>query len=183
MLSSQRSDAELIDAIRAGNESALGELVYRYHPRLCTYVELCLSTNSAVEEIVDDIFVNIWRDQAVGVPTHAVASYLYAAARNRAMSELRSSSRRVRRERVFVEDMEWTVHNTADIDRSTIEDDVAAVMRHIDALPDRCREVFVLRWVEHLPYAEIAQILGVSVRTVEKQISIALKKLRGLVND
>ena len=113
----------------------------------------------------------------IGAPnafTESVRTYLFRAARNRAFNHLR----RNKLERL------WRLRQPPTPDAEGVEDEhstdelAAAIRAAIASLPDRCREIFLLSRDQNMTYAEIAKVLGISIKTVETQMGRALKALR-----
>jgi len=174
-------DAALVARIRMGDEHAFAEIFRAYHAGLCSFVYARVGSASVAEELVMDVFRRVWEHRARLVIRSSVRSYLFSAAEHAATSHLRH--RRV--EATLVRDVEararsipalGTSHPTPEVvaERAELS---SAIARAADELPDRCRAVFLL-WQRQLSYAEIAQALGVSIKTVENQLGRALRVLR-----
>lgn len=161
-------------------------MLFREHyAGLCGFVARYLRSREMAEEVVQELFLWIWERLEVGnLPAASVAvddqvvtrAYLYAAARNRAISVLRREQierRHAEREARRIDAYERTVHE--DIEDAEV---AGAARRAIAALPEKCRVVFMLSRQQGLTYSEIAQVLGVSVKAVEANMTRALKALR-----
>lgn len=127
------------------------------------------------EEIAQDVMLELWRRRTSLTVETSLQAYLYRATRNRALNH-------VRHERVETESIPYLERESA-IDspapREMAEKEIrAAVQRAVAKLPDRCREVFGLSRNQGLKYSEIANALGISVKTVEAQMGKALAALR-----
>lgn len=121
------------------------------------------------EDVVQEAFTKAWRKIEAGVDVGNFKSYMYMAVRNEAISLLRS-----RREQVSVDavpEPEAEIIDTSERD--------AALWRAIDALPERCREVFLMSKRDGLKNVEIADELGISEKTVRNQLTKAFERLRG----
>lgn len=147
-----------------------------YYVGLCEYVLRFVGSGGVAEDLVDDLFLSLWdlRDRRAG--RDLTPSYLFVAARNRALKYLRH--RRVAStwvERAAREEVP-TASSPEDLYlRRELAD---AVTRAIAALPTRCREIFVLRRRKHLSYNEIAARAGVSLGTVKSQMWRATVRLK-----
>jgi RNA polymerase sigma-70 factor (ECF subfamily) len=124
------------------------------------------------EEVIQQVFLRLWEKRDSIEITGAIKSYLFAAIRNTAISNWRKETVRLEKE------------NTAGTFRFadlTVQSPVWELERlyqqALDLLPERCREVFVLSRQQQLKYAEIAEVMGISVKTVENQMGKALKVL------
>ena len=174
-------EADRLAAIRAGDETAF-EAVFRDHYEgLCTFASRMVGSDEAAEEIVQTVMLRFWEQRETIQVSGTLAGYLYGAVRNSALMHLR----RKRLERRWQEEAaaegatplmgerppqpeEWT----------RLAELTAAIQDAIQQLPPRCREAFLLRREHRLSYAEIAQIMSISPKTVEVQIGAALKALR-----
>ena len=161
----------------AGDTDARFDALVRAHyGRLCNFALRLLGSSVVVEDIVQDVFLVIWK-QRVTFRYDDPLPYLYQAVRNRAVMHARHEGVRQRwREREEAADQPRCVDDTA----AGVEcSDLAREMsRAVDALPERCRLVFTMSREQELSYGEIARVLGISVKTVETQMGRALKTLR-----
>lgn len=139
-----------------------------YHVELCEYVLRFVGSAGVAEDLVHDLFLCLWDSRAHRGDMEVTRSYLYVAARNRALKYLRH--RRVAAawvERAAQEEMPTAASPEDLYLRRELAD---AVARAIAELPARCREVFVLRRHQHLSYDEIATRTAVSLGTVKSQM-------------
>lgn len=157
-------------------EARFDALMRGHYAALCTFVQRLLGSAEVAEDVVQDVFVAIWQR---GLPTECEANprpYLFRAARNGAISQVR---RERTRERWRAEAGRATSDaNDSAAARLEVEELDAAIARAVDALPARCRMVFTLHRQHGLTYAEIAEVMGISRKTVENQMSRALAVLR-----
>ena len=147
------------------------QLLFRnYYRPLCLYALHYINNVDDVEDVVQDCFVRLLE---ASVEPRNVRAWLYAAVRNRCIDLLRQAPHSVEPPAVGLE----AATDEEQQERSLRE---ARLWEAIDALPARCREVFLLSKRDGLTYAQIAQRLGLSEKTVEHQVSKALKRLRAL---
>jgi RNA polymerase sigma-19 factor, ECF subfamily len=176
----QRPDAHMTEPIspRFPNESSLvfDELVRTHYGRLCNFAYRFVGSRDVAEDIVQDVLARLWRNREEFDPRDPLA-YLYQAVRNQAVSYRRQQGVRER----------WSAHAADEIERRPGEDGLSrveaadlatALARAVDQLPERCRLIFTMSREQGLSYAEIAKILGISIKTVETQMGRALKALR-----
>ena len=154
------------------------EVLYRTHyTGLCDLVYGYVGSRETARELVQDLFLTVWDNVAGSGAPMPAAPYLYTAARNRALRSLRHGK---------VEARYSASQRSADLPDRPSEAESAVVEQELTAavtaamreLPERCRLVFSMSRHEHLPNAEIAARLGISVSTVEQQMWRALKALR-----
>lgn len=152
-------------------------LFKRYYRQLCLYAAHYLKGDiAASEDIVQDCFVKLWQQEAKRDITDKRA-FLYSTVRNACIDTLRRQHPEMTS--IDPSDLEEVISDEEAVDRSEQE---AKVWETIDALPDRCREVFLMAKRDGMTYNEIAEALNISVKTVEHQISKAMKKLRNNKN-
>ena len=154
-------------------------LFKRYYRQLCLYAAHYLKGDiAASEDIVQDCFVKLWQqDHADKCSITDKRAFLYTLVRNACIDTLRRQHPEMTN--IDPSDLEEIISDEEAIDRSEQE---AKVWETIDALPDRCREVFLMAKRDGMTYNEIAEALNISVKTVEHQISKAMKKLRNNKN-
>ncbi|HEX6536180.1 MAG TPA: RNA polymerase sigma-70 factor [Gemmatimonadaceae bacterium] len=172
-------DTELIARIRAGDESAFERLFHRYYRELCVFASRIDRAGGAAEEIVQEVFFRIWTRREQLLPVESLSGYLYAAVRNVALNRLARAKTEDRwRASSQLDALDARAEApAADADIRETEMSIA-IHRAIGQLPPRCREAFLLRRQRQLSYAEIAQVMGTSPKTVEIQIGKALRLLR-----
>ena len=165
--------------IRAGDLAAFESLYRGYWERLYAFAFRYLRSKEDAEEIVQEVFLRIWRGRAHWVPAGAVRNYLYLAVRNAARDRLERAAVARRwgarlGERVTAAEIQSNLE-AADL--------VAAVERALAELPVKRAEVCKLRLIDELSYAQIAQRLGICEKTVETQLARGLKFLRDRIRD
>lgn len=172
------NDQELLALIQQGNEQALTALYYRYYAALCLKAYKRITSAPLVEEIVQDVFVNLWLKSASLDTGGNVRAYLYATLRNKILHELRSA--RVRSfylARIEAPARDATAPGDG-LQRIYARETEERISRTILSLPPQCRQAFLLSRYEGLSYMEIAERMHVSVNTVEKHVGKALRVLR-----
>ena len=165
------------DSAGPAPEPASYETTFRAHCAcLCEFVYADVRSREIAQELVQDLCLRLWELQGTPTEPPLTKSYLYAAARNRALRYLRHHRVEAR----------WEARAAGEADESAPGADeelrygevAEAAARAIESLPERCRLVFTLSRQQHLTYSEIAQTLDISVSTVETQMWRALKILR-----
>jgi RNA polymerase sigma-70 factor (ECF subfamily) len=174
-------DREWVARIRQGDIAAFEAMYRTYKNDLGAFLESFVRSREAAEEIIQDLFVRLWEQRDLWEFQGALNTYLFRAARNRAISYLRHERVATR----FLERRAGEVVAEFDSVRQPGADEAcqaneleAAVDRAVEALPERCREVFRLNRYHGLSYAEVAQAMQISVKTVEVQMGRALTALR-----
>jgi len=180
------ADAEWVSRIRESDHAAFEALVRHYSDRLCAFVYSSTRDVEATKELVQDLFLWIWRHRHEWDVRGGLTTYLYRSARNRSISHLRHSGieRRWQEEVALTGEHEFDRHDpTGPAEETGAEELSIAIERAVDALPNRCRQVFTLNREHHLSYREISETLGISVKTVEVHMGRALAALRRQLSD
>jgi RNA polymerase sigma-70 factor, ECF subfamily len=173
-------EAQLVAAVRASDTRAFERLYHEQYAYLCDVAYRYVWSSDAATDVVNTLFADLWAHRARFAVTGTIRQYLAGAVRHVAISRLRHTLVERRwRERVAAEhEIEppaaWNEADAA----LAMADLRAAVRTAIADLPVRCRTAFLLRWERHLTYAEIAQCLEVSVKTVEAYMTRAYAALR-----
>jgi RNA polymerase sigma-70 factor (ECF subfamily) len=169
---------DLVARLKAGDARAFDAIYHEFVGPLRVYAHRHVRSREAAVEIVHDVFLAVWRGRAELAVRSGLAAYLYGATRNRSLDWLaREGVRRRWHDREVA-------HGAADahaVDAAADAEDadvLTAVVGAIEAMPERRRVVCSLRWREGMSLAEIATSLGISQKTVETQLSRALKQLR-----
>ncbi len=167
------SDQRLVHRIRSGSEEAFESLFNKFQPGLFRFLWHMLHSPEAANDLIQEIFLKIWRNRSDWEPTPSVSTYLYRAAKNAALNYQRDAQ--PGRFQQVTEDQSSGEETSVLAESNEIE---AAVSRCIEALPAGCRSVFILSRYEDEKYREIATRLGISLKTVENQMGRALRLLR-----
>ena len=149
----------------------------RYYSDLCNFVHIYLHDQILAEEIVQDIFVFFWENREKLKINTSVKAFLFSASKFKSLNLLRDTKtkRRIVENIGKTEPFYTTEQDSSYID---VEEFKKILDLAIDQLAPKCREIFLLSKRNDLTNNEIAAQLGISVKTVENQMTIALKKLR-----
>jgi len=170
------SDTNIIPEIIQGNEKAFESLFQSHYANLCGYAVKYVWELDQAEEIVQDLFFNIWSKRSDLNITSSIESYLFRAVRNACLNYLKHLKVRDS----YASNVKESYNEGRDHDHNPVE--VLELQDKIDeaieALPPERKKIFMLSRHEGLKYKEIAEQLGISVKTVEAQMGKALKHLR-----
>ena len=149
----------------------------KYYNDLCNFVNIYLHDKVLAEEIVQDIFVYLWGNKENLRINTSVKAYLFTASKLKSLNHLRDTRNQ---KRIIDQLGKSAASDTIDFDDSLV--DTEEFRKILDAaieqLPPKCKKIFLLSKKEELSNKEIAEQLGISVKTVENQMTVALKKLR-----
>lgn len=172
------TDIELLGLIREDDRQAYERIYNKYWSKLYLSAYNILRDRQGSEDIVQEVLVQLWLKRQ----NHLIESlnaYLYTAIRFQVFKAIRAGKVR---EGLFEQIEGISVDNEAD--NRLMESDINRVLeKGIAELPDKCREIFTLSRKEQLSNKEIAERLGISIKTVENQMTIALRRLRSSMGD
>ncbi len=169
------NNQNILQHIAAGNEKAIDWLFRQYYATMCQAAYKILPDEHIIEDLVQDVFYEIWKKRKTLKIKHSIVAYLRKATRNKTLNYIRDQKIDLRNAPPK-EDLKSK--NTSTIQTLMADDLQVEIDQAIDSLPHRCRLVFILNRFEELSYKEIAEQLDISVKTVENQIGKALKSLR-----
>jgi RNA polymerase sigma-70 factor (ECF subfamily) len=165
------------------------EIYLNYFPRLLRFAKEYVQAKEDAENITQDVFMTLWErrdDLKIHINT---VSYLFILMKNRCIDHLRrkkhAEAGKTQMQENFTHEQQMKLYSLEAFDQALTSDNniEEIITRAIDALPPRCREIFILNKMEGKKYREIADELHISVSTVENQMSIAFRKLREQLKD
>jgi RNA polymerase sigma-70 factor (ECF subfamily) len=170
------SESEQVERIRQGDQEAFEALFRKHYEALCRFALRYVESVETAEDLVQDVFFDLWKRRHAWHPERSPRAFLYGAVRNQGLKHQRWADVR---EDVQGHEALAVVAGPQDPAR-TVEDreSLEVARKVIRALPPRRRSVFLLSRRHGLTYAEIATALDISVKTVETQMGRALKALR-----
>jgi RNA polymerase sigma-70 factor (ECF subfamily) len=162
------------DPAEADERSAFETIFRSQYQALVGFGARYTGSVATAEEVVQEVFLSLWRQRATMPPADKLGPYLYRAVHNRALNV-------VRHERVIrIRNSELVEPpHSAPADEGLLREEAERLIQAaVDRLPDRCRLIFILSREQKLTYAQIAEVAGVSIKTVETQMGRALRSLR-----
>lgn len=167
---------ELVARIRVGDEEAFEALFRAHRGDLCDYAGSIVASHAVAEDLVHDVFCDLWARRKEWAPLRSVEAYLFRAVRNKALNWLKHRRVAWRWEAENGHQAMPPQHDPEMILRS--RDLAQAACEAVAALPERRRCVFKMARERGMSYAEIAATLGIAPKTVENHMGRALKFLR-----
>ncbi len=173
------TDRYLFTAIQKGNEHAFEILFKSYYRDLVQVANQIVKENSVADELVGEVFFNIWSKRENIKLNTSVLGYLIVATRNHALNYLKQQ----KKIHVAIEEISESVADTTqDPVQQLINDENWNFWQQtINKLPPQRQKVFRMNKLEGLSYAEIACRLSISEKTVRNQVQTALRYLKDLV--
>lgn len=166
-------DRALAQRIRLGDHDAFRQFFERHHQHVYHFLLRRNVPSDVAEDVVQRAFVRIWERRADIDETKSLRSYLFTIAYNRALNHFRDTAKFDHA--ADPAEAAGTVTGAPTAEYNLVRE---ALMQAIADLPERRRAVFELCFVEELTYREAAEALGISIKTVENQMSHALKSIR-----
>jgi RNA polymerase sigma-70 factor (ECF subfamily) len=174
----ERARQALLARLRTGDEAAFEALFRMHAAALCDFAFSYVRSKEIAEELVQDLFCWIWEQRFTVEMPHGVRAWLFTAVRNRSLNQVR-----FRR-------LEFELHESVSWDfpsrRAVVQPDAELAARDLSeaaselvaTMAPRCREAYTLIRVQQLSYAEAAQVMGISSKTVEIHMTRAMTILR-----
>lgn len=172
----QREDEDLLVRLKDGEVSAFNALFKKYWKELYRFSYRIYKDSELSEDAIQDVFASLWEKRTSNEIRNAKA-WLYQAVRYR----IASNFQKVKFSELH-QDVLDTLGNTNDVEEQLYyKETVQLLNSSVKELPTRCREVFYMSRFDNLTNQEISDQLHISKRTVENQISIAMRKLAGII--
>lgn len=183
MIQAKPIERNTLENLKRGDTKAFESVFRFWYEPMVNFADEYLSDLESARNIVQNIFMRLWEKHNLIDPDSNLKSYLYMATRNACLSHIRH----LRVESAYFaksirssEDLQLNYEalnelNMEQLDFTRLEQ---LIQETIDALPERCREVFIMSRYEDLKNKEIAEKLDISVKAVEANITRALSKLR-----
>ena len=173
ILSDERS---LVLRLIEGDEDAFCELYAAYKNRLIYFAMRFLKSCEYAEDIFQDAFAVVWQGRRFINPDASFSAYLYTIVRNRILNQLRDLSNQDKlREQILSQAVNYTNETKDEIIANDLRQFIS---RALQQLTPRQREIFQMSRERQMSHREIAEVLGISVNTVQESISISLRTLR-----
>ena len=171
------SDRLILDALARGDSSALDWIWDAYAARLLAFATALLCSHHDAEEVLQNVFVKIAQNRARLAAARSLKAYLFTMARNEAMT----LARRRGRIEIAVDPAEFGLL-PADTPEPPPPEEAEAAARHLAALPEKQREIIVLKIYEEMTFDEISVSLGISLNTAASRYRYGIEKLKRHLN-
>lgn len=170
------SDNSILERLQNDDRHALELLFKTHYAPLCRFAKNILKDKDQAEDMVQEVFLKIWDKRHALKVSSSLKAYLFMAVKNHCLNTLKLNERK----NWLDEDME----NDALLSNNEVESKLNAkhlnekIQQAIELLPEKCKLTFQLSRHEEMSYKEIAELMNVSVKTVENQMGKALTFLR-----
>lgn len=174
-------EKELVYRIMNGDQKAFELIFHFYYPGLVLYSRQFTADHSEAEEIVQDFFVRFWQKRQQLIPSDSLKSYFFSSVKNSSLNFLKHKKIE---ERYIKEMSELSSHHLMYEPDLYITSELQNKIKNgINNLPEKCREIFIMSRIRGIKNETIASELNISKRTVETQITKALKVLRVVLKE
>lgn len=165
--------------MKRGNSKAYDFLMDSFYKKLCSYAYTLSHDHGASEDIVQNVFVQIWSNKKSINSSFSIKSYLYKSVYNEFINQYRKNKPVFFLEKKYLESVDLVVEST----QENLDELLKLVDKEINKLPSKCREVFLLNKKEGLTHLEISEYLNISTKTIEGHMTRAFKILREKLDD
>lgn len=148
----------------------------QHYERLCSYAYTFLKDEESCEDLVQEVFIKIWEQRQDLIGSDQLKFYLFTAVRNNCLTSLQKNKKYGFRELKDEDAFDDIIIRIAPEVKT--KDPRILVSQAMEQLPPKCREVFMLSRLSGLTYQQIADSLGISVKTVENQMGKAIRMLK-----
>ena len=177
------TDSILVKFLKEGNQQVFESISEKFYGQLFVYAREYVLNVDVAHEMVQDTFLKLWEKRANLDDNTQLQSFLYRVTRNTCLNYLKHLAVQ-EKFRQFAKSRQIETHlNYSALNHSSAELLISAELEEkinetIESLPPKCKQIFLMSRYEDKKYREIAEELGISIKTVENQIQKALKVLR-----
>ena len=173
--SSHSYDADLVSQVKLGNKKAFEHIYKKYHMLLYDFIYARIGSIEGCEEIIQNIFLNVWQKRTQLKPEGNLKAYLYQSARNAISNFIRHEFIRDKKR----EQNDFLYNSTISPETELLNSEMVAFFkRAINKLPPKRKEIFLYAFDEGLSRQEIADMQNISIKTVEDHLWKAVKFIR-----
>lgn len=169
------NESKLLERLSKNDASAYKLLFNTYYNWLCNYIYSLCNDPILAEDLAQETMIKFWEKRKKITVKTSLKNYLFRTCHNEFLQHIRKKKIKVD----FLDQVRWDVLTAVyEEDKTPESNRIEILNKLIDQLPPRCKEVFILNKMERRKYKEIANDLGISIKTVENHMSKALSFLR-----
>jgi RNA polymerase sigma-70 factor (ECF subfamily) len=177
-----QEDPQLVKRIINKDKKAFEMVFNSYYKPLCGYANKYLDEFELAEEIVQEVYVKFWEKCHTIAEDSSIKSYLYRSVHNTCLNHIKHLKVRDNYKQFVIDKMEYDFIHFEENSENEFSLE-KKIHDEIDSLPPQCQKIFKLSRFEGLKYQEIADHLGLSIKTIEVQMGKALRVLRERLKD
>lgn len=167
-------ETEILHKIANGDASQFKYLYKTYYKSLCSYVYNHFNDVAEAENVVQEVFTQLWEQRARLKKVKNLKSYLFQATHFKCLDLLRSK----KVQQKFEDEVSYKLKEIEFEDELVSEENLSQIENAINDLPEQRKKVVVMKRLQGLSYKHISEKLGISERTAETHMSLAMKSLR-----
>lgn len=181
MGSSNSKMEKILSELAKGKKPAFEKLFHLYYPRLIKYAHTFVSSRQEAEDLVQDVFFQVWENRTKFKHEKAISSYLFTLVRNKCLNVLKhklvADKYEISQSKKETEEL---YHISFEMDNFTSMEELLhlELEKLIQEMPGRCAEAFRLKWLEGKKIREIAEIMKISTTMVDKHLAKGLQIAR-----
>jgi len=175
------SEKDIIKKISKGDIQLFEMLFKEYYQGLCNFGMKYLKNMDEAEEVVQDVFYNIWKKRQELRINTSIKSYLYTAVRNNSLQKIRVHNLDMKYENYYKS--QYINESVSPADEMNAKELSTVINKALNTLPEKARIIFKMSRYDGLKYHEIATKLSISIKTVESNMGKALKHFRNYLKD
>lgn len=168
---------ELQRLIASGDEISFTQLYLHFGKKLIQFAVSLVRSKEISEELVEDVFVKLWANRHRIEEIENLTVYLYVSVKNKALNALSHKARELIKAPFDYLDTTVDAFSPDPYDLMITVEMMTRMRQAIESLPPRCKIIFKLIRENGLKYKEVAEILGISVNTIDVQMAIAVKRI------
>lgn len=172
------NDLFVLTKIKEGDVKTFENVFRQYYTPLCMYAASITGRMDVAEEIVQELFYVFWKEKEKLQVFHSIKSYLYGAVRNQSLRYYEQAEVRSRYRDAVLSNKDRGNQTSDPLELIEYKELEALITRTLAGLPERRRQIFRMHRFDGKKYAEIAEELSLSVKTVEAEMTKALLALR-----
>ncbi|WP_233268680.1 RNA polymerase sigma-70 factor [Cellulophaga sp. L1A9] len=162
--------------LRKGDDEVFRLLYKQHYKKLCAYTYGLSKDKILSEDIVQNVFFNLWKNRKKIEITNSLNAYLFKACYNEFIDTYKKKQKKIDYlAEIRISAMDFFIEDTIE---TTNEVKITSIKKAIEKLPNKCKEVFIMIKIEGLKYKEVADNLKISIKTVEAHMSLALRKIK-----
>ena len=172
----ENSDIHSTEGLRQGDHAALTYFFKKHHRSLCYLAARIVQDTAQAEDIVADCFIKLWQRHERFADAAKIKAFLFITCRNNCLNYLRDLKRKTAAQTLYLRQLETS---SEEILYEVIDSEVITLLAsEIEELPDKCREVFKLLYIEGKNTDEVARELQLNVQTVRNHKTRAIELLK-----
>lgn len=169
------SEKTLIEGLRKGNEASYKHLYTLYYSELRAYLSTISGSVEVSKELSQQVFIKIWNKRESLSINSSLKKYIFKIGYNLFIDLQRKDKKDLQLLERLKQD---AIHEIVDFTNDELDMKINLVLSEINKLPEKCKNVFLLAKKDGLKYSEIAEELNISIKTVERHMTKALRRLR-----